>query len=43
MATEQPHVVGERYWGARCPECGAMTAHAPENKKPSEALRSLRA
>ena len=38
MATEQLQVVvGEQYWGARCPECGAMTAHAPENEKPSEA------
>jgi len=37
MATEQLQVVvGERYWGARCPECGEMTAHAPENEKPGE-------
>jgi len=38
MATEQLHaVVGERYWAAKCPECGAMTAHAPESEKPGEA------
>jgi len=29
MATEQLHViVGEWYWGAECPECGAMAAHS---------------
>jgi predicted RNA-binding Zn-ribbon protein involved in translation (DUF1610 family) len=37
MATEQHVVPGQRYWGARCPECGEMTAHAPENQKPSDA------
>ena len=29
MTTEQLYVkVGEWYWGAKCPECGEMTAHA---------------
>jgi len=29
MATEKPDVmVGEWYWGAKCPECGEITAHA---------------
>ena len=38
MATEHLEVVvGEQYWGARCPECGTMAAHAPENEKPAEA------
>jgi hypothetical protein len=28
MATEQLQViVGEWYWGVKCPECGAMTPH----------------
>jgi len=37
MATEQP-VVGDRYWGAQCPECGEMAAHSKaENDKPGEA------
>ena len=31
MATEQLHVivgiVGEWYWGAECPQCGAITPH----------------
>jgi hypothetical protein len=31
MATEQLQViVGEWYWGVRCPECGAMAAHVPD-------------
>src|SRR5438309_1629865 len=31
MATEQlPVIVGEWYWGVRCPECGAMAAHIPD-------------
>src|SRR5215470_11253234 len=38
MATEQLEAeVGKRYWGAKCPECGTMTAHAPESEKPGEA------
>ena len=38
MATEQPDVVvGDWYLGAKCPECGAMTPHAPEDEKPTEA------
>jgi ssDNA-binding Zn-finger/Zn-ribbon topoisomerase 1 len=38
MATEQLEAeVGKRYWGAKCPECGEMTAHAPEHEKPGEA------
>ena len=29
MATEQQHgIAGERYWGAKCPTCGEMAAHA---------------
>jgi hypothetical protein len=28
MATEQQQIlVGEWYWGVKCPECGAMAAH----------------
>jgi hypothetical protein len=31
MATEQLQViVGEWYWGVKCPECGAMAAHVPD-------------
>jgi hypothetical protein len=31
MATEQLQViVGEWYWGVRCPECGAMAPHLPD-------------
>jgi hypothetical protein len=31
MATEQLQVmVGEWYWGVRCPECGAMAAYVPD-------------
>ena len=31
MATEQLQViVGEWYWGVKCPECGAMAAHGPD-------------
>jgi hypothetical protein len=29
--TEQLQViVGEWYWGVKCPECGAMAAHVPD-------------
>jgi hypothetical protein len=53
MATEQLQViVGEWYWGVRCPECGAMAAHVPDptrgqgdskitSEKPSEAQVTL--
>jgi hypothetical protein len=39
MATEKLHVVvGEWYWGARCPECGEMAAHSQgDGDKPGEA------
>jgi len=31
MATEQLQViVGEWYWGVKCPECGAMAVHSPD-------------
>jgi hypothetical protein len=34
MATEQLQViVGEWYWGVRCPECGAMAAHIPDSTR----------
>ena len=53
MATEQLQViVGEWYWGVKCPECGAMAAHVPDptrgqddsnitSEKPSEAQVTL--
>ena len=53
MATERLQViVGEWYWGVKCPECGAMAAHVPDptrgqgdsnitSGKPSEAQVTL--
>jgi uncharacterized Zn finger protein len=38
MAGEKVQAVaGERYWGAKCPECGSMAAHTHESEKPEDA------
>jgi hypothetical protein len=52
MAEQLQVIVGEWYWGVRCPECGAMAAHVPDptrgqgdskitSEKPSEAQVTL--